>query len=1144
MINREIYLKDPTSHKLVNEGVASVNDNKTSEELAVLRYELETFVCDGQYEKGMVHILDTFLRNLSEAQQPAVWVSGFFGSGKSHLVKMLRSLWINTVFSDNAVARGVAALSTQVKDLFKELDTAGKRFGGLHAASGTLGAGASGSVRLALLRIIFKSVDLPENYGAARFVMWLKKENIYESVRNEVEKDGSDWNEELDNFIVAETLHNALVKVKPNLFASAEVCVAALNNLFPYVQDISSVDMINAIRQALTTDSKFPLTLIALDEVQQFIGDDSLRSTEVQEVVEACCKNIGSHVLFIGTGQTAVTGTSNLKKLEGRFTIRVELSDADVDAVIRKVILAKKPEANKPIEEILQKNLGEISRQLSGSVIAHRNDDISHFPQDYPILPVRRRFWESCLRVLDQTGTDSQLRNQLAMIHKVIQTNLDKPLGNAIPADFLYFDSANRLLQARILPRKLFENTIKWEKGNDEQRLMARSCAIVFLINKLTAHNKETGIKATANTIADLLVEDLSVGSGELRSKLPLILKKCDMLMLVDNEYHIQTEESTAWNDEFRSEIANLTNETHRIESERNDRIRKLFSEHYRKTTLNQGSSKVPRDITVSFDSQMPKDSSKVYVLVREGWNVEVNSVQADAGYAGNQSPLVFVFIPKRSADDIRHFLIENKAAAKVLDSRGSPNTPEGIEARAVIETARQAAEGKIKELLEEAFSGARVFQGGGNEITGIDLQSMIEDAANNALKRLYPQFNAVDNPGWAKVYENASKGSPDALKAVGDSGEVDKNAVCKTILTFIGGGKRGADIRAHFEGTPYGWPHDAVDGALQVLLVAGLVRSQDDRGSIVDPKELDRKNINKTFFKVESVTITTAHRIQIRKLLQTAGISVKPNEEQFKISEFLAYLAGLAERSGGDAPRPVKPDTNFIEELRLSAGNEQLISLYNQADDITALIGSWNKVSRQIEKRMPNWILLKQLAFHCHGIGDSEIIEAQIKTIETERQLLQEPDPVTPLLASVTQVLRDELNQLNTKYNKVYQAGLEKLEQDDAWRRLEPDQKHEFLKKNTLIERMRPMVNVETPNDILATLNAISISAFNDRLAALPARVNASLNAASKLFEPKSQNIQVPSRTIKTEAELETWLAEVKTQLSAALKNGPVVIR
>jgi len=49
MLNRDIYLKDPTTIKLVNEGVANVNDERTDQAMEVLRYELETFVCDGQY---------------------------------------------------------------------------------------------------------------------------------------------------------------------------------------------------------------------------------------------------------------------------------------------------------------------------------------------------------------------------------------------------------------------------------------------------------------------------------------------------------------------------------------------------------------------------------------------------------------------------------------------------------------------------------------------------------------------------------------------------------------------------------------------------------------------------------------------------------------------------------------------------------------------------------------------------------------------------------------------------------------------------------------------------------------------------------------------------------------------------------------
>lgn len=1146
MLNRDIYQKDPSTRKLVNEGVASVNDETTNQALSVLRYELDTFVCDGQYEKGLVHILETYLKNIEQAQQPAVWVSGFYGSGKSHMVKMLRALWVDTKFEDRATARGIASLPQSVTDQLKELTSQGKRHGGVHAASGTLGSKSRDkSARMALLGIIFNSVGLPEQYPVARFVMWLKHENIYDTVRGFVEQGGHDWNEELDNFYVAEGLHAALVKAKPNLFTSTSSCVDTLNNLYPYVQDVSSVDMIKAIKQALTRDGKFPLTLVVIDEVQQYIGEDSQRSIDVQETVEACSKNIGAKMLFIGTGQTAVNGTSNLKKLEGRFTVRVELSDADVDAVIRQVILAKKPEAKAPVEKVMQTNLGEISRHLAGTTIGHRADDIQFFPQDYPILPVRRRFWENTLRVLDQTGTDSQLRNQLSMIHKVIQTNVDAPVGSVVPADYLYFDAADKLLQSRILPRKVHEKTMVWAKGTGDQRLMARSCGLVFLINKLASSNNEIGIRATVDTLADLLVEDLTKGSSALRSKLPSVLDKCELLMKVGDEYRIQTEESAAWNDEFLSQRNSLANEAHRIDAERDDRIRKKFGEMVRKLSLTQGTSKVTRDIFPVFDAQLPGDAAeKVCVWVRDGWSIDENSVRADARQAGNQSPTVFVFIPKRSADDLRHYLIDFKAASATLDKRGVPNTAEGAEARSAMETTKQTAEGKIRELLQEAFSGARVFQGGGNEILGTDLQDMTLEAATNALQRLYPQFHIADHAGWPKVYEKAQKGAPDALKSVGDDGEPAKNPVCKAILAFIAGGKKGIDIRKNFEGVNYGWPGDAVDGGLQVLLVAGLIRAQDERGQTLDPKELERKTIGKVMFKVESAIVTTAQRIQIRKLLQKIGLSAKQGEELAYVPQFLQKMLELGDQAGGEAPKPARPDTASLDEIRLTAGNEQLLALYNRRDELASSIDNWTDLAECIAKRWPNWTVLKRLMAHASGLQDAEVILAQLKTIEQQRQLLEEPDLVAPLIANLTQLLRDELNKLDVEYASRHAEGLKRLADDSNWQQLESEQRYQLMSAQFLHESARPKVEVQSTSDVLTTLDNCALSMFGDRVAAMPARFDNVASGAAELCEPQAQFIQVPRRTLKTDEEIDAWVDDVKQQLKAALQNGPIVIR
>lgn len=1139
MFNREVYAVNPEERKIVNEGVASVNDKKQN----VLRYEIETFVCDGQYEKGIEHILDVYLRNLRQEQQPAVWVSGFYGSGKSHLAKMLSAFWKDIKFDDGATARGLANLPDSIKTLLIELSAQGKRLGGLHSASGTLGAGASGSVRLSLLRIIFKSVDLPENYSVARLVMWLKSEGIFEEVKAKVEAKGCNWEEELDNLYVAEGLHEALSEVKPQVFPTPVSCIETLNNMYPNISDISNDQLIKAIKDALSQGGNFPLTLVVLDEVEQFIGEDSKRAMDVQEAVEACCKQIGSKLLFVGTGQTAVTGTALLKKLEGRFTVRIELSDSDVDAVVRKVILAKKPGAVSAIQNVLEKNIGEISRHLNTSSIGHNQNDINYFTQDYPILPVRRRFWEYTLRALDRTGTDSQLRNQLSMVHKAAQLNLKKELGNVIPADYLYFDLADKLLHSRVLPRPVYENTMHWITKSEDEKLTARACGLVFLINQLAEKNQEAGIKATVDTLADLLVTNLSEGSSSLRSKLPTLLDNCKLLMKVKDEYRIQTEENMSWINEFESQKIGLQHESHRLVAEREDRIKKKFADAIGRISVIQGQSKVGRDASPLFDSVLPNDSNeKIYIWVRNGWNVEEESVRIDAKQAGNQSPTIFVFIPKRSSDDIRHFIIDYKAAIATLEKKGTPTTPDGQQAKSAMTTIRDTAEGRINELLSEAFSGAKVFQAGGNEVFETTLKDSVIAAVKNSLQRLYPNFDIADNSTWNRVYEKAKEGSPDALKTVGFNGEPIENPVCKAVMNYIGAGKKGTDIRKNFEGATYGWPSDAIDGAIQVLMVSGLIKAADEQGRNIDAKDLERKLIGKTTFKLESVTVSVLQRIQIRKLFQKLGIKAEQGKESQKVNEFIEKLTELVNTSGGEMPKPEKPDVAVINEIRMKSGNEQLLFIYERNEELSENIDKWLILKNKIDDKMPQWDSLKILINETGSSAQFDELRIQKSAIEQGRMLLNEPDMINPLLKALEGKLREILNQYYNDYNTAFIKHRDNLNKDSAWIKIGSDKQQEILQICGISELKA--IFMGTYSELLATLKQYPLNSWNDRKDALKAKFDKAIELANRELEPKIQTIDLPKKSFTNPEEVDIWLKEIETKLKEALQKGPIVIR
>ena len=83
--------------------------------------------------------------------------------------------------------------------------------------------------------------------------------------------------------------------------------------------------------------------------------------------MEACSKRFGDRLLFLGTGQTALSGTPALQRLQGRFTVNVELSDTDVETVTRRVVLAKRPDRVNDVKAILDGNSGELDRHLIGT---------------------------------------------------------------------------------------------------------------------------------------------------------------------------------------------------------------------------------------------------------------------------------------------------------------------------------------------------------------------------------------------------------------------------------------------------------------------------------------------------------------------------------------------------------------------------------------------------------------------------------------------------------------------------------------------------------------------------------------------------------------------------------------------------------
>ena len=906
MNNQDIYLKNPLKNHLANNGVVEVNEDRSSDSLDTLRYELSTFVCDGQYQQGIERILRTFLDNLDAPEQPAVWISGFYGSGKSHLAKMLRVFWVDEAIPDSGTARSIAQLPDSIKQLLIELSTEGKRLGGLHAAAGKLGASANNNIRIALLGMIFKSAGLPEQVHQARFMLWLREQGLDKPLQAELSANGESLQAELPHLYVSPVLANALLAVYPDMADNAQGARQLLKAQFPTVTDVSSDEMVNDIRRALTVDGKFPLTLVVLDEVQQYLNDDGDKTILVQEVTETCSKHFGGRLLFIGTGQMALNSTTNLQKLLARFTVSIALSDADVDRVIRKIILAKKPTTIPAIKAVLNNNLGEISRHLSGTRIAHHNDDEAVMVQDYPMLPTRRRFWERLLHSVDTTGTESQLRNQLRIVHEAAQHSARDALGQVIGGDFIYDQIASNMLQTAVLSREVFEHIQAFAAGDTMDQLKARLLKLIFLINKLPSDPvADIGLRPNPDTLADLLVTDLPQGSAQLRKDIPPALAQLQdqhgLVMAVGNEYRLQTAESSAWHDEYRRQQTDLKHNLARLDLERIELFKTRCLDTLKQVHITQGSCNEPRKLHPSFDPELPKDhAQRLIAWFQDGWTNSEKNLIADARHLGNSDPTLLIFIPARHKTELNNAIVAAKAAAMTIELRGTPATPEGEDARAAMATRLNDANRQIDSRLRDIFSTVQVYQAGGQQRSEDKLAEKLSAAASDALIRLYPQFDTADHIAWGKVFERAKKGDGRALEAIGHHGDADKQPVAAAQLKYLAPGRKGADLREHFKQAPYGWPQDAIDGALFALLASGHLLAEDSSHNAIETGRLDRARITQTFFKPESVTISPVQLIQIRKLFQAAGIHCPSGEEQATSTPLLTELRQRAQAAGG----------------------------------------------------------------------------------------------------------------------------------------------------------------------------------------------------------------------------------------------------
>ena len=1051
---------------------------------------------------------------------------------------MIAALWTNLKFSDGATAEGlVHHLPPEVAAPLKELRIAARRAGGVVAAGDSLGTGPSDPVE-ATLGIVLRAVGLPSDLRAAQVAFWLADLRILDSVRASL---GDTFDSDIRNFILSPRFGDAVLATRPNLAGSLNELRTLLLSQFPEPPAVT-VDLLETmIRQALMLGrTEFPLTLIVLDEVQQFIRQDPGLTLKIQTTAERLASRFDGRVLLVATGQQALSDVQHLQKLLDRFPVQVALGEADVDAVIRKTVLRKKPNSEKPIRSMLSANAGEISRHLHGSLLAHTVNDDGEAVLDWPLLPSRRRIWERILRELDRTGLGGTLRGQLRTTLDAARRYGDMPLGHAVPVDFLYGRFATEAYNAGLLPGETRNRIEALRGGSETDQLKARILMLVYMLGRIAPDADQHGVRLKAEVIADLLVVDLA-GEDDLRLKVPELLQELQAdgaVIEVSGEWRLQTKESAEWEAAYRIEEKVILADQSAMTRTRRELLGEAIETTLAGTTsVTQGSSRQQRRIHhLRPDEKAPSDG--IPLRLRSGWNEDLTTVEEEIAAAPTSDASVHLLIPRHPTRDneLTTALTTWRAAEQVLQMRGVPQTDAGREAQSAMQSRATKALAAAREIVSEAVAQSRVYQPGGKLSAGLPAEA-VKMAATGALARLYQQFADGDHGGWDKVRDRAMRKDPDAMKAVDHVGAPESHPVCKAVLAELGPGRKGSDVRSRFTGPPYGWSQDAVDGALIVLANAGQVRVTGDDGKPASLPDLPRQKVGTCTFRRETTIITIAQRMSVRGLLTDAGILFENNQEHLVLTALLERLQAAARQSGGEPPAPEPETVPNIASYGSLSGNDLLAALAADATTLRDKLKAWKAAAQTIDHRLANWRLAERLVT-LGATGQQDDLDE----FRRSRLLLADPDPMPPLISIAADTLRAKLNAAHSDWEAAWQKGEQRLAEAPTWGMLAQERQYAIRRHCGLLPVTKP--TVDTPQTITEALSQRGLSEWENMTMALPARIDDALASAAALLEPKARVVPLPGVMLKSEVELDEWLSKVRQRVATALADGPAIPR
>lgn len=810
-------MKKPTLNQLFHkpvtrniDGVIKADDNRH------LVTEVEEFVPTREIRKGLEEITE---RYLEEPTANGVWISGFFGSGKSHLLKMVALLLDDQPLPngqhpaelllpkiDDEILKGNLERAARIpsKSLLFNIDQKADHIGG--------------DKKSQILAVFMKVFNEMRGFHAAQghiaeFEYSLHKRGKWDDFLSFWQAEtGSSWE---DARIDIEFLDNeTFARVYAKFSDTSEEEALRLFDRLRERYKVSIESFAEQVRAYIDEQGPDFRLNFFVDEIGQFVGQDRSLMLNLQTVAESLATVCNGRAWIFVTSQgdlKAVLGdmkqesSSDFTRIQGRFKTRINLTSADVREVIQKRLLAKTENEPEQLQDLYHKereNFATLYRFQDESLEFKIWMDCEQFCHFYPFPMYQFDLFQRCIEQLSAhnafTGRHTSVgeRSMLEVFQNVAKNVCHKNVGYLVPFDELFDGISSTLRGDMQTPILQAENQL------DRYPYAQRILRALFLLKWVK------GFKATSRNINLLLLDEPGADIAEHQKKVEEALH-----VLHANSYLQKNGEVYEFLTNIEKDIEDEIKNTEVDDSEVAKLLEKIvFEDVLRTPKLRYEANGQDYSFARKIDGQLVSREAEIGVNLITSEHPNYSSRTILAAQNTGLPELMFV-LPESET-----FVDEARIYLKTVKYIQQQDSTHGDEARRSILTNWGQLNGKrrtrLTELCSELLRYSPVYLNG-SELKGgsyADARTRLQRFSQDLIDFAYPSLARLRGT-YTEEHLRKTLLDPDDLLTSGQTPLSEAEVEVETyVLRNQESGDRSTveEILRSFGKRPYGWPQMA----------------------------------------------------------------------------------------------------------------------------------------------------------------------------------------------------------------------------------------------------------------------------------------------------------------------------------------------